>query len=222
MHDGDQKEIQISGTSLVVRPNGNNQTWVVQSTIDPTSCSAVLDFNVKGKPNPPPVSLQASLWYALSYEGKKTMFGFTDPSGKLAPTNSPLNRWVEVVKAGSSAFLCPHSLNGVFVDIHDGDKKEITISGSALTIHPSDNDQVWEVRSTIDPKTCSGSVNFHVPGKPNPPPMELRFTLMSAISRHDKNYEIEFTDPSGTLASPALPLNHWVQVGSMQNGIIIL
>merc|ERR1712039_980659 len=95
MHDGDRKEVTISGTSITVRPSGNNQSWVVKSELDSTSCSASIDFNVPGKPSPPPVSLTATLWYtslAATLAGK-TEFEFTDPSGTLAPASSPLNHW---------------------------------------------------------------------------------------------------------------------------------
>jgi hypothetical protein len=222
MHDGDQKEIQISGTSLTIRPSGNNQTWVIESEIDPAFCSASVNFHVKGKPNPPPVDLQATLWYASSYEGVKTLFGFTDPSGKLAPKNFPLNRWVEEVIVKGSAFSCPDSFKGIFVDIHDGDKKEIEISGQALVIKPSGNDQTWQVKATIEPKSCSAIVDFDVPGKPNPPPVKLQFTFMSVVSQQDTNIEIEFTDPSGSLASPDMPLNHWVQLQGMSSTALIV
>jgi|Transcript_116872 hypothetical protein len=222
MHDGDQKEIQISGKSLTIKPSGNNQTWVIQSEIDPTSCSASVNFNVKGKPNPPPVNLQATLWYGSSSKGKKTLFGFTDPSGTLAAKSFPLNRWVEEVKAKGSDFSCPHSLQSVFVDIHDGDKKELTISGQTLIIKPSGNNQTWQVKTTIEPKSCSAIVNFDVPGKPNPPPVKLMATLMKTLSKYETNFEIEFTDPSGTISSPGMPLNHWVQLQTLSGASLII
>merc|ERR1712194_1004473 len=96
MHDGDKKEISISGSSLTIKPSGNNQTWVVNSVVDAKSCSASIDFNVPGKPGPPPVNLQATLAYIWSPETKKTQFEFTDPSGTLAASAEPLNQWVEI------------------------------------------------------------------------------------------------------------------------------
>merc|ERR1711865_1165530 len=102
MHDGDKKEVTISGTSMTIRPSGNNQTWVVKSTVDPASCSASINFSVPGKPGPPPVNLQATLWYSWKgswfSKGKQTLFEFTDPSATLATKQFPLNLWVEEVK----------------------------------------------------------------------------------------------------------------------------
>ena len=44
-HDGDQKEVSVSGTSLTIQPSGNDQTWIVQAAIDTTFCNASVDFN---------------------------------------------------------------------------------------------------------------------------------------------------------------------------------
>ena len=62
---------------------------------------------------------------------------------------------------------------------------------------------------------CNASVDFNVPGKPNAPPVRLTATVWKQ-SRYLttgvllKN-AIEFTDPSGTLGLPSMPLNTWVQ-----------
>ena len=68
----------------------------------------------------------------------------------------------------------------------------------------------------MDLKFCNASVDFNVPGKSNPPPVKLTATVWKQ-SRFLKSgelykYAIEFTDPSGTLALPSMPLNTWVQV----------
>ena len=74
----------------------------------------------------------------------------------------------------------------------------------------------WNVSAKIDPLFCNASVDFNVPGKPNPPPINLTATIWTESRRLPtrtvyKN-AIEFTDPSGTLALPSVPLNTWVQV----------
>merc|ERR1712151_291694 len=89
---------RISGTSLTIKPNGNNQTWIVKSEVDTKSCSANINFDVPGKPSPPPVNLQAMLTSISSVTTTKTEFEFTDPSGTLAAPIMPLNQWVEISK----------------------------------------------------------------------------------------------------------------------------
>merc|ERR1719174_1131173 len=108
--------------------------------------------------------------------------------------------------------FCPTKLDAVYDDMHDGDKKEITITGTSLTIKPSGNNQTWVVKSKVDQKSCTASINFNVPGKPGPPPVNLQATLMSISSAKDTKTEFEFTDPSGTLAPPSVPLNQWVEI----------
>merc|ERR1712066_551249 len=116
----------ISESKLSITPSGNNQSWEVRSVLDQKSCSAIIDFNVPGKPGPPPVNLLATLWLSSSHKGKKTVFEFTDPSGTLAAKDFPLNHWVEEVKKEDAlAIKCPTKLQAVYADMHDGDKKEI-------------------------------------------------------------------------------------------------
>jgi len=223
MHDGDKKHITISGTSLTMKPSGNNQTWLVKSEVNPMSCSALIDFNVPGKPGPPPVKLQLALWRASSSKGRKTVVEFTDPSGVLAAKDFPLNHWVEEAKEDAAFFRCTHSLKAIYADMHDGDKKEITITGTSLTIKPSGNNQTWEVKSEFDQKSCTASINFNVPGKPGPPPVNLQATLMSIWSATGTKTQFEFTDPSGTLAAPSVPLNEWVEISKAMpsNDIVV-
>ena len=74
--------------------------WAVHATMDLTSCNALVDFNVRGKPNPPPVKLIAIVW-TLSHKvpsgtQKKYVIEFYDPSSTLASALVPLNTWVQV------------------------------------------------------------------------------------------------------------------------------
>jgi len=221
MHDGDKKQVILSGKALTIKPSGNNQSWAVNAEFDPISCSAVVDFNVPGKPGPPPVKLTATLWYSIAADFKKTEFEFTDQSGTLAAKGFPLNRWVDIsdVIHEKSSKSCPAYLRAVFADMHDGDKKEVTISGTSLTIKPSGNNQTWVVKSALDVATCSASIDFNVPGKPSPPPVKLAATFMyTTTSAADDKTEIEFTDPSGSLAPASFPLNHWVQISREARG----
>merc|ERR1712032_1450525 len=89
---------------------------------------------------------------------------------------------------------------------------EVTISGGDVTIKPFGNNQTWVVKSTLDAETCSASINFNVPGKPGPPPVNLAATLVQSIAENGENWEFEFTDPSGTLAEKHYLLNRWVAI----------
>jgi len=225
MHDGDQKEVIISGTSMIIKPSGNSQTWVVNAEFDVISCSASINFNVPGKPNPPPVNLTSTLWYSFTATAKKTEFEFTDPSGTLAKKDYPLNRWVELpknIKDGQrheSLPTCHPSMDRVFADMHDGDKKAVTISGNTMLISPSGNNQTWVVKAHINTTSCTASIDFNVPGKPNPPPVNLTATLFESMSVKEPKAGMWFTDPSGTLAKSDFPLNEWVQIERSTLGI---
>jgi len=215
MHDGDKKEVIISGSSITIKPSGNSQKWVIRGQMEPWSCSASLNFNVPGKPSPPPVNLTATFFYSVKRPNSSfTEFEFTDPTGKLAAKDFPLNRWVQLSpNIDYSVFKCPTSLSAVYADMHDGDQKEIIISGSSMTIKPSGNNQTWVVKSVVDAESCSATINFNVPGKPGPPPVNLTATLVQSFAdQAGPKYEFEFTDPSGTLAGAGYPLNHWVEI----------
>ena len=102
MHDGDQKTVTVDPETkgVTIRPHGNNQTWTVETAIDDEKCTAVVDFNVPGKPGPPPVNLTASI-YAMLSKGlhiAKHAVEFTDPSGTLSKDpHYPLNCWISVL-----------------------------------------------------------------------------------------------------------------------------
>lgn len=222
MHDGDKKEVTIEGMYMTIKPSGNKQTWSVTAELDRESCSASVDFNVPGKPSPPPVKLTAKLWYSLSGAKKKTEFEFTDPSGTIAAKGFPLNRWVSLrtSEAEQTEDPCPPRLDPIYADMHDGDLKEVLIHNSDFTIKPSGNNQTWVVDSKIHSspnRVCSGIVDFNVKGKPSPPPVKLLATFwrqVDATAAHAWKSALEFTDPSGTLAAADLPLNTWVQLPS--------
>lgn len=231
MHDGDKKEVtyQKSATSpnaaqLTVKPSGNNESWTVSAVLN-EFCQARVDFNVPGKPNPPPFALTATLWIGVSYTGeRKIEWEFTDPSDRL---QRPLNRWVQLDHKlpPLQPAACITSLKKVFSDMHDGDKKEVTVTGTHMTIKPSGNNQTWVVNAVVDPKSCSAVVDFNVPGKPNPPPVNLTATLMGAHSAEmATEIELQFTDPTGTLADKDYPLNSWTVVAfgrSKESSILV-
>ena len=69
----------------------------------------------------------------------------------------------------------------------------------------------------MDPIFCNATVDFNVPGKPNPPPVKLAATVWTQSHFMPtgtlKKYALEFTHLVGsTLGSPSVPLNTWVQL----------
>ena len=230
MHDGDQKEMRILSGRLIITPYGNNETWRVDSTIDAASCSAMVDFNVKGKPNPPPCSLNITLWTAINaVDDIKAIWEFTDQTDacKFGDPGSPLNTWIQLnhqpktppttsLDASSSIFECPSTGNVTYGDMHDGDAKSVAVAGTALTIRPSGNTETWQIDAELTPGSCSASVDFNVPGKPSPPPCNLAATAWSLTNALGAvKHAWEFADPKDMCKFPSPQageaLNQWFE-----------
>lgn len=101
MSDGDTKRVGVLDELLIIRPNSNGERWLVDSFVDPKSCSAIINFAVPGKPNPPPCKLVATLWRmspGTTGGPDKYALEFTDPTDACAfgEPGSPLNEWVSV------------------------------------------------------------------------------------------------------------------------------
>ena len=103
---------------------------------------------------------------------------------------------------------------GIFSDMHDGDHKRVTLADGWLVIQSYNSKEEWTVKAKFDTEHCNATVDFNVPGKPNPPPVALTMTgwvmATGLPSRHKAAFE--FTDPTGTIAEPGVPLNVWVLV----------
>ena len=119
--------------------------------------------------------------------------------------------------SSASAIPCtswPDGKGIVFADMHDGDMKKVTLVGNKLTIVPHGNNQTWSVETTVGDK-CTAVVDFNVPGKPGPPPVNLTASIYAMLSKglQMAKHAVEFTDPSGTLSKdPHYPLNCWIAV----------
>ena len=108
--DGDQKQITISKDGdkkdwyLTIEPYNSTEVWIVTTTIDVKTCVANVDFNVTGKPNPPPVNLTMTIHtLALRHPCTTNLAAiFTDPTGSLNPSgipgsaDFPLNTWIQI------------------------------------------------------------------------------------------------------------------------------
>lgn len=224
MHDGDRKEVTISGSHMTIRPSGNNQSWVVHTEVNCATGEANIDFDVPGKPSPPPVNLTGTLWKTIGMPGEKVVIEFTDPSGTIAKKGAPVNQWVELSHRPFHGSLFCADGTEVYSDMHDGDMKMVTLTqnhgGTFITIKPSGNNQTWTVHNDFSFDSCSAVIDFNVPGKPSPPPVKLTATYWKMMrSAEDGQGQLhkdlfEFTDPSGTLAAAGEPINHWVSLGN--------
>ena len=60
----------------------------------------------------------------------------------MAAKNFPLNRWVALSSySNARSDVCPNSLDFVYADMHDGDKKRVIISSGSIIIRPFGNNQ---------------------------------------------------------------------------------
>jgi hypothetical protein len=243
-----QTEISIQSTTddagnkkktLTIKPTWpGNQTWVVKAKLDPQSCKALVDFNVPGKPAPPPVKLQAAMWWfgmaglGPEWQVPISQWEFTDPSGTLAPKNVPLSRWVAqpadpMNRTGPSIASgpCPSfSKTVVFADLANGDRKEVSLDNESMTIRPCGNNQTWVVKTKINKDEskpaawCNANVDFNVPGKPAP-----RLAILATFWRTFEanlqpgvlqpsvfHNEIHFLDPGGR--QPKGKYGQWVEI----------
>ena len=108
LHDGDAKLLRVTnpGDALTIVPHGNAQHWKVGPVKfdNNEDCVASINFNVPGKPSPPPVPLAAKVWGMTSIAGApalpdKSVLVWSDPSGTVAPRTTPLNVWTPSNKA---------------------------------------------------------------------------------------------------------------------------
>ena len=89
----------------------------------------------------------------------------------------------------------------------NGDKNELSVSGTSLTIQPSGYNQIWTAFSNV-------SIDFNVPGAPSLPPVSLTAPIVFESSGPGDSTvlkrTVEFTDPSGTLDAVRFFLNQWM------------
>jgi len=211
MGDGDEKLVVIYNNQVRITPYDNDQSWLITATLS-DDLTAFVDFNVPGKPDFPPVPLFMTVWSAVDPGTglNRIVLEFTDPSGTIGDPEQPLNQWVEYGNLDKvKPPACPKSIDGIFLDIHDGDEKALEVHDGIMKINPYGNDETWTIQAAFDEDSCSASVDFNVDGKPNPPPVPLTLTLWEATSNGQRKTLVEFTDPSGTLDAADKPLNHW-------------
>merc|ERR1712086_71603 len=167
MHDGDFKYATLQDGMIKLRPYNNSETWTVEAKWDTVHCNTSIDFNVAGKPNPPPVPLTATLFKGEGGEGQAPLLTvvFTDPTGTLAHPTMPLNSWIGIesgpvppptppappsstptcAKAGQSA-LCKLACRSTCRGFHPGFKSPGCVDQSDCTAPPP-----WAAKSVC---TC--------------------------------------------------------------------
>ena len=57
IHDNDYKKISINNNKIKIFPYKNREKWEVNCKLN-SNFSCFVNFNVKGKPNPPPIPLE--------------------------------------------------------------------------------------------------------------------------------------------------------------------
>ncbi len=92
IHDGDYKSIKIKNYKYTIFPYKNNQKWIINGKLN-HKLEGIINFNVKGKPNPPPVNLLLKL---KKINSKNIIILFFDPSGQISPKNQPVNIWYNI------------------------------------------------------------------------------------------------------------------------------
>ena len=223
LHDGDQKQVRHTRLTLTIKPYANNETWVVNAPYDEARCDASIDFNVTGKPSPPPVPLLGKLWIMRSCNRDETLASrtleFTDPTATIAPSKTqPVNQWVSNVSTQGHSCELKGAFTGVFQDMHDGDEKHVELlQNGMLKITPYANNETWVVVAFFDHVNNVATIDFDVPGKPSPPPVPLvarLWELSSCDERSARKPVFQFTDPSGVVAPATQPLNQWVKLDS--------
>merc|ERR1711871_139820 len=122
-----------------------------------------------------------------------------------------ISKYTKTATEAGTKVPCSGFKEGVFADMHDGDQKRVTLVGTKLTITPHANNQTWMVNSQVDAE-CRAVIDFHVPGKPAYPPVNLLASFYKMERTSENKMGIEFTDPSGTIAKPTFPLNYWIQI----------
>eukprot|EP00658_Telonema_sp_P-2_P012262 TRINITY_DN14674_c0_g1_i1.p1 TRINITY_DN14674_c0_g1~~TRINITY_DN14674_c0_g1_i1.p1 ORF type:complete len:198 (+),score=35.37 TRINITY_DN14674_c0_g1_i1:173-766(+) len=101
----------------------------------------------------------------------------------------------------------------VFADMHDGDQKKVSLSNGVITIVPHANNQTWTTSADFSPVHCTASIDFNVPDKPSPPPINLTATFSMLTAARSAKAAVVFNDKTGKLAPASTPLNAWIQLG---------
>lgn len=97
------------------------------------------------------------------------------------------------------SYCVPALPSAVYADMHDGDQKRVTTSADGtLSITPFGNSESWSVTAAIDQRFCNATIDFNVPGKPNPPPCNLTLSFEQLLRPNPSTGvgALVFTDPS--------------------------
>ena len=101
--------------------------------------------------------------------------------------------------AYSPSYCAPALPSAVYADMHDSDQKRVTTNADGtVIITPFGNDETWSVVAAIDRRFCNATIDFNVPGKPNPPPCNLSLSFEQLLRPHPSMAvgALVFTDPS--------------------------
>lgn len=99
----------------------------------------------------------------------------------------------------------------MFVDVRYGDLNEVIISGTALTVRPTNSTESWELQAKMDPMSCSAYIDFSKAIHERAPPVTLLATVLHTASSAGQKMEILLADPTGGAAPVGEPVRLWVQ-----------
>ena len=109
----------------------------MHATLDMVFCDAHVDFNVPGKPNPPPTALLATFWKLWRPLATKTTekyaIEFTDTSGTLAPIAVPLTTYVQIDRP--AGYEIPSIQDDYYVPVDDIETPESKSPGAVFSVY---------------------------------------------------------------------------------------
>ena len=96
IHDNDYKKLILKNNNkFTILPYKNNKKWIINGKFD-SNLTSMVNFNVKGKKNAPPISILFKLAYILDNNNYNLIALFFDPTGQLSHPNIPLNIWYNI------------------------------------------------------------------------------------------------------------------------------
>ena len=94
IHDKDYKKIIFNtNNKFTILPFKSEKKWIIHSKIN-NNLTGEVNFNVKGKLNPPPVNLL--LKFQKINNTNKIIILLFDPTGQISPINQPVNIWYNI------------------------------------------------------------------------------------------------------------------------------
>lgn len=219
---GDVKEVTWAGNVMNISGPGLAGAWSANATLDEATCSGDVDFSPFLPEGPVTVTVYSAL--AVEEDCKsplKYVISFTNEDRGAG--EALMSQWVEADArehhVESTNVTCPTQLAGNFGGVQ-GDLWYVEIDGTSLTLRPSIGMGNFTFRGEIDASDCSATVDFGVPGTPNPPDTaqvrlaEIRLSVAAGQTVREALaspiYYILFSDTTGSSGRTG-PIDQWTQ-----------